>query len=150
MRFLNLFFLIIFVVSCAPTPGDKTFVPKNRKEEIQHIINVSPKWFKKIPKSNKSLFAVGTAKSVDYQTSIRKATLIAKADLADRVAGKVSDSQKFSNLENYVKEKLIIESRSERKLQNQINSVVIEGFVVSEQFTIPQGNYFRTFILLKK
>ena len=150
MKLFNYLFLILFVTSCAPTPGDKTFVPKNRKEEIQHIINVSPKWFKKIPKSNKNIFAVGTAKSTDYQTSIRKATLIAKADLADRVAGKISDSEQFSNLENYVKEKLIVESRSERKLKNQISKVVIEGFRVEEQLTIPQGNNFRTFILLKK
>ena len=140
----------MFIVSCAPTPGDKSFVPKNRKEEIQHIINVAPKWFKNIPKSNNKFFAVGTAKSTDYQTSIRKATLIAKADLADRVAGKISDSEKFSNLENYVKQKLTVESRSERKLQNQINKVVIEGFRVEEQLTVPQGNYFRSFILLKK
>tara|TARA_B100000575_G_C23084404_1_gene624892 strand:- start:106 stop:558 length:453 start_codon:yes stop_codon:yes gene_type:complete len=150
MKFFRYLFLLLFVLSCAPTPGDKTFIPKNRKEEIQHVINVSPKWFKKIPKSNKNLFAVGTAKSTDYQTSIRKATLVAKADLADRVAGKITDSEKFSNIENYVKEKLIIENRSERKLQNQIDKVVIKGFSVAEQLTIPQGNYFRTFILLKK
>ena len=150
MKFFNYFFLLLFIVSCAPTPGDKTFVPKNRKEEIQHIISVAPKWFKNIPKSNNKLFAVGTAKSTDYQTSIRKATLIAKADLADRVSGKISDSEKFSNLENYVKQKLTVESRSERKLQNQISKVVIEGFRVEEQLTVPQGNYFRSFILLKK
>ena len=166
MKLLNQFFLLLFIVSCAPTPGDKSFVPKNRKEEIQHIINVAPKWFKNIPKSNNKLFAVGTAKSTDYQTSIRKATLIAKADLADRVAGKnffpridLSDNYEDENeisqillekLENYVKQKLTVESRSERKLQNQINKVVIEGFRVEEQLTVPQGNYFRSFILLKK
>ena len=150
MRLLNYFFLLLLFTSCAPTPGDKTFVPKNRKEEIQHIINVAPKWFKNIPKSNNKMFAVGTAKSTDYQTSIRKATLIAKADLADRVAGNISDSEKFSNLENYVKQKLVVENRSERKLQNQISKVVIEGFRVEEQLTVPQGNYFRSFILLKK
>ena len=150
MKFFNYILLSVFIFSCAPSPGDKTFVPKNRTEEIQHIINVAPKWFKKIPKSNKNIFAVGTAKSTDYQTSIRKATLIAKADLADRVAGKITDSEKFSNIENYVKEKLIIENRSERKLQNQIDQVTIDGYSVTEQVTIPQGNYFRTFILLKK
>ena len=150
MKFFNYILLSVFIFSCAPSPGDKTFVPKNRTEEIQHIINVAPKWFKKIPKSNKNIFAVGTAKSTDYQTSIRKATLIAKADLADRVAGKISDSEKFSNLENYVKQKLIVETRSERKLQNQIDKVVIEDFRVEEQLTVPQGNYFRSFILLKK
>ncbi len=150
MKLLNYFFLLLLFTSCAPTPGDKTFVPKNRKEEIQHIINVAPKWFKNIPKSSNKMFAVGTAKSTDYQTSIRKATLVAKADLADRVSGKISDNEKFSNLENYVKQKLVVESRSERKLQNQINKVVIEGFRVEEQLTIPQGNYFRSFILLKK
>ena len=132
------------------TARKKEDLTKNRKEEIQHIINVAPKWFKNIPKSNNKLFAVGTAKSTDYQTSIRKATLVAKADLADRVAGKISDSEKFSNLENYVKQKLVVESRSERKLQNQISKVVIEGFRVEEQLTVPQGNYFRSFILLKK
>ena len=68
----------------------------------------------------------------------------------DYVAGKISDSEKFSNLENYVKQKLIVENRSERKLQNQIDKVVIEDFRVEEQLTVPQGNYFRSFILLKK
>ena len=43
MKLFNYLFLILFVTSCAPTPGDKTFVPKNRKEEIQHIINVCAK-----------------------------------------------------------------------------------------------------------
>jgi len=53
-------------------------------------------------------------------------------------------------MENYVKQKLVVENRSERKLQNQISKVVIEGFRVEEQLTIPQGNNFRTFVLLKK
>lgn len=149
-KFIIFSLLTILIFSCAPKPGDKSFVPKNRTEEIQHIINVAPKWFKKIPKSNRNTFSVGTAKSADFQTSIRKATLIAKADLADKVEGKVSDNEKFFNLETYLKEKLVIETKSERNLQNQIDNVVIQGYEVEKQLTIPQGNYFRTFILLKK
>lgn len=147
---ITLSLLALFVFSCTPKPGDKSFVPKNRSEEIQHIINVAPKWFRQIPKSNKNTFAVGTAKSSDYQTSIRKATLIAKAELADRVDGKISDKEKFFNLETYLKEKLVVETKSERSLQNQIDNVVIQGYAVDKQLTIAQGNYFRTFILLKK
>ena len=147
----NIILVIIgsFLVSCATVPGDSDFIPENRHQAVQHIIQISPDWFKKPLISESAIYAAATAVSKDYQMSIKKATLYAKVELADKISGNITAEDSTMSMEKYVGGKLITASGIELNAQNVVD-MEIKDYEVSEVLTIPEGNLFRTFILLKK
>ena len=147
----NIILVIIgsFLVSCATVPGDSDFIPENRHQAVQHIIQISPDWFKKPLISESAIYAAATAVSKDYQMSIKKATLYAKVELADKISGNITAEGSTMSMEKYVGGKLITASGIELNTQNVVD-MEIKDYEVSEVLTIPEGNLFRTFILLKK
>jgi len=76
--FVYLIVLVSFVLlqSCATDP--KILAEKQKTEIAKEAIKETPKWFKKLPKSKKFLYAKGTAVSGDMQLSMDKATDICK------------------------------------------------------------------------
>jgi len=147
----NIILVIIgsFLVSCATVPGDSDFIPENRHQAIEHIIKIAPDWFKKPLTSESAIYAAATAVSKDYQMSIKKATLYAKVELADKISGNITAEDTTMSMEKYVGEKLITASGIELNARNVVN-MEIKDYEVSEVLTIPEGNLYRTFILLKK
>tara|TARA_B100001564_G_C20640495_1_gene671895 strand:+ start:483 stop:941 length:459 start_codon:yes stop_codon:yes gene_type:complete len=147
----NLIALIIsfFLVSCAAVPGDSSFIPENRHQEIMHITKIAPDWFKKPLTSESVIYATATAVSEDYQMSVKKATLYAKAELAAKIKGNIKTVDRTMSVEKYVEGKLISSSEIESQAQNVVD-IEIKGYEVSEVLTIPEGNLYRTFILITK
>ena len=147
----NVILVIIgsFLASCAATPGDSNFIPENRHQAVKHIIKIAPDWFKKQLTSESAIYATATAVSKDYQMSIKKATLYAKVELADKISGNITAEDSAMSMEKYVGGKLITSSGIELNAQNVVD-MEIKDYEVSEVLTIPEGNLFRTFILLKK
>lgn len=147
----NIILVIIssFLVSCATVPGDSDFIPENRHQAVKHIIKIAPDWFKKPLISESAIYAAATAVSKDYQMSIKKATLYAKVELADKISGNITAEDSTMSMEKYVGGKLITASGIELNAQNVVD-MEIKDYEVSEVLTIPEGNLFRTFILLKK
>ena len=147
----NLIALIIsfFLVSCAAVPGDSSFIPENRHQEIMHITKIAPDWFKKPLTSESAIYATATAVSEDYQMSVKKATLYAKAELAAKIKGNIKTVDRTMSVEKYVEGKLISSSEIESQAQNVVD-IEIKGYEVSEVLTIPEGNLYRTFILITK
>ena len=144
-------YITVLLYACAPKPGDDDFAPTTKKEEINHIIAIAPDWFKKPPKSTNYIFyATATAKSDDYQTSIKKATLIAKAELADKISGKITAEESRKKIEKIVEGKIESASEFDINIVGQIDQQTIEGYNQEEILTISEGALFRTFILLKK
>ena len=149
---MRISYLIIFclILSCAPQPGNIKYVPKNRSQEIQHLIKVSPKWFIELPKSGNNIYASATALSEDYQSSIKKAVLIAKVELADKINGKISAKEEISNYEKIVEGKLKSGSQINFQSTNIVDEQIVDGYEIMNTLTLPEGNSFRTFVLLKK
>ena len=147
----NIILVIIgsFLVSCATVPGDSDFIPENRHQAIKHIIKIAPDWFKKQLTSESAIYATATAVSKDYQISIKKATLYAKVELADKISGNIKAEDSTMSMEKYVGGKLITASEIELNAQNVVD-MEIKDYKVSKILTIPEGNLFRTFILIKK
>ena len=147
----NIILVIIssFLVSCATVPGDSDFIPENRHQAIEHIIKISPDWFKKPLTSESAIYATATAVSKDYQMSIKMATLYAKVELADKISGNIVAEDTTMSMEKYVGEKLTTASEIESNARNVVN-MEIQDYKVSEVLTIPEGNLYRTFILIKK
>ena len=147
----NIILVIIgsFLVSCATVPGDSDFIPENRHQAIKHIIEIAPDWFKKPLISESAIYATATAVSKDYQMSIKKATLYAKVELADKISGNITVEDTTMTMEKYIGGKLITASEIESNARNVVD-MEIQDYKVSEVLTIPEGNLYRTFILLKK
>ena len=147
----NIILVIIssFLVSCATVPGDSDFIPENRHQAIEHIIKISPDWFKKPLTSESAIYATATAVSKDYQMSIKKATLYAKVELADKISGNITAEDTTMSMEKYIGGKLITASEIESNARNVVD-MEIQDYKVSEVLTIPEGNLYRTFILIKK
>ena len=147
----NIIVLIIssFLVSCAAVPGDPSFIPENSYQKIMHITKIAPDWFKKPLTSESAIYATATAVSKDYRLSVKKATLYAKAELADKIKGNIKTLDRTMSMEKYIEGKLISSSEIEFKAQNVVD-IEIKGYEVSEVLTIPEGNLYRTFILITK
>ena len=147
----NIILVIIssFLVSCATVPGDSDFIPENRHQAIEHIIKIAPDWFKKPLTSESAIYAAATAVSKDYQMSIKKATLYAKVELADKISGNITAVDTTMSMEKYIGGKLITASEIESNARNVVD-MEIQDYKVSKVLTIPEGNLYRTFILLKK
>ena len=149
MKNLIILFISYFIVSCSAVPGDSNFIPENRHQTIKHIIKIAPDWFKKPLSSELAIYATATAVSKDYQMSIKKATLYAKVELADKISGNITSEDKTMSMEKYVGKKLITSSEIELKAQNVVD-MEVKGYKVSELLTVQEGNSYRTFILLEK
>ena len=149
MKNIMAFVLSFLLASCAIGPGDPSFIPENRHQEIQHITKIAPDWFIKPLTSDSAIYATATAVSDDYQMSVKKATLYAKAELADKIKGNIKTFDRTMSSEKYVEGKLISSSEIESNAQNMVE-MEIKGYEVSEVLTIPEGNLYRTFILITK
>ena len=149
MRNIILVIIGSFLVSCAAVPGDSDFIPENRHQAVKHIIKIAPDWFKKPLISESVIYATATAVSKDYQMSIKKATLYAKVELADKISGNIAAEDSTMSMEKYVGGKLITASEIELNAQNVVD-MEIKDYKVSKILTIPEGNIYRTFILLEK
>jgi len=144
--FLVLGFLLF---SCAPKPGNVNYKPSNKQEEVLHVIEVAPKWFKELPEEEKFIYSSATAVSKDYQLSIKKATLIAKVELANRLGGTVNSEENFQSVESYIENKLTISKNFNLSSSSSVNEKLIEGYKIEKTLTVQEGEDYRTFILIK-
>ena len=92
MRYSILILIMIFMTACSQTV-------KVKQEDIGKtgMLDEVPKWFVEHPnkKTDKNfIYGVGVATSPDLQLATEKATLIAKADIADVIKGEMNRETK--------------------------------------------------------
>ena len=145
-----IFILISFVLlqSCATT-NPEIAAEKAKKEIAEGTIEEQPKWFKKIPKSKKILYAKGTAISGDMQISVDKATIAAKRSLADKLDSYISSKTKMFAKESGIDELSSIYSELEQVTINTIKEAHIVGFKEYKSETIVFGSKYRTYYVLE-
>ena len=145
-----IFILISFILlqSCATT-NPEIAAEKAKKEIAKGTIEEQPKWFKKIPKSKKILYAKGTAISGDMQISIDKATISAKRSLADKLDSYISSKTKMFAKESGIDELSSIYSELEQVTINTIKEAHIVGFKEYKSETIVFGSKYRTYYVLE-
>ena len=114
-----------------------------------HITKIAPDWFKKPLTSESVIYATATAVSEDYQMSVKKATLYAKAELADKIKGNIKTYERTISEEKYIENKLVSSSEFESQAKNMVD-IEIKGYEVSEVLTVPEGDLYRTFIMITK
>ena len=116
-----------------------------------NVINKPPKLYVKYDRE--TLFKYqesGTAVSPDMELAVKKAVLLAKAKLVDRVKGEMNNTTVINKLESGTNEDLAVSGNSQDTINNVIQDTVAKGYVVvkSEIFMTKNKSY-RAYVLLE-
>ena len=147
--------LMVGLGACAkhpdPTKIVNTPMIKYKTEKVEAAVSNVPKWYKKLPKKDNSIFSVGSASAPDLQLSVDMATLNAKYTLADRINGKLDGMMKTFMTRLGTDEDISATTMSEvdKVVKNIIASVDVAGYNPKEIEVFPSGTQFRAFVLLE-
>ena len=147
--------LLVGLSACAKNPSPlgviNTPMIKYKTEKVEAATSSIPKWYKKLPKQDNSIFSVGSASSPDLQLSVDMATLNAKYTLADRINGKLDGMMKTFMTRLGTDEDISATTMSEvdKVVKNVIASVDVAGYNPKELEVYPNGTQFRAFVLLE-
>ena len=116
-----------------------------------NVINKTPKWYVKYDRE--TLFKYqesGTSVSPDMELAVKKAVLLAKAKLVDRVKGEMNNTTVINKVESGNNEDLAVSGNSQDTINNVIEDTVAKGYVVikSEIFMTKNKSY-RAYVLLE-
>jgi len=145
MRYLMMMILAMFVASCS-----STYQVKQESSGNNEMLEEVPKWFVMKPTSDNFLYGAGVATSPDLNLAIKKANLIAKAEIADVINGEMNERATYFSTEvGRDKNKRTVQE-FDRTIVNVIKKTAVVGYEVAEQdiYTTAYDEY-RVYLLLK-
>ena len=98
------------------------------------IVDKTPKWY--VDYDHETLFKyveTGTAVSPDLELSVKKAVLLAKAKLVDRINGEVNNRTTINKNEAGTNEDLNVSAGSQDVVVNVIEDTLARGYEVKKQ-----------------
>ena len=150
MRFAVYVVLIISFVLLQSCATDPRIVAEQQKAKIaKQSLKETPKWFKKLPKKKKVLYAKGTAVSGDMQLSIDKAKIAAIRSLAEKLESTISSKTKQFAKETGIDEMTEVYTELEQVTINSVKEASIVGFNEYKSKTVLIGSKYRTFYVLE-
>ena len=114
------------------------------------VVNKTPKWYVKYDRETMFKYTeAATAVSPDMELAVKKAVLLAKAKLVDRVVGEMNNTI-INKVEKGTDEKLSVAGNSQDTINNVIEDSVAKGYVVvkAEIYTTKHKSY-RAYILIE-
>jgi hypothetical protein len=134
------------------------------KSETGKVMNEVPNWYMADFSETKAcdasyfgkdkdklcIYGVGTAVSPDLNLAIEKAKMIAKAELADIVMGKMNkDSKQYITELGKANTKTVV-SEVESTIVNQIKNTPVRGYeIFAQDVTLTTNSYYRAWIGLR-
>jgi hypothetical protein len=141
MRYSILILIMIFMTACSQTV-------KVKQEDLGKtgMLDEVPKWFVEHPNKKKDknfIYGVGVATSPDLQLAKDKAMMIAKADIADIVAGEMNKKATLYRTEVGAEGQKSVVSESDNTIINIIKNIKITGYEQwkYKMYTTADGNY---------
>ena len=115
------------------------------------VVNKTPKWYVKYDRE--TLFKYqesATAVSPDLELAMKKAILLAKAKLVDRIAGEMNNTTIINKTESGTNESLVVAGNSQDTINNVIQDTVAKGYVVTKSkiYTTKDKSY-RAYVLIE-
>ena len=151
--------LSLFLVACGSTHTIKQEATFNSDDSVKQVLNEVPQWYidaevKKGLITNRDadqfIYGVGTSVSPDLQLAINKATMVAKADLADQINGELNARSEQFITELGQEGNKQVASRVEETIVNVISSTTVVGYdeFAKDIFITADQNY-RVYVGLK-
>ena len=148
MKNISKIFLILFaglLVAQCSTYKIKSDMSKNG------VVNKTPKWY--VDYNHETMFKyqeAATAVSPDLELAVKKATLLAKAKLVDRINGEMNNRTTINKNEAGTNETLTVTSGSQDIIVNVIESTLARGYEVTKQEILMTGNKsYRVYVMVE-
>jgi hypothetical protein len=115
------------------------------------VVNKTPKWYVKYDRE--TLFKYqesGTAVSPDMELAVKKAVLLAKAKLVDRVNGEMNNSTIINKIETGTNEDLSVAGNSQDTINNVIEATVAKGYKVTKsEIFMTRNKSYRAYVMIE-
>ena len=151
--------LSLFLVACGSTHTIKQEATFNSDDSVKQVLNEVPQWYidsevKKGLITNRDadqfIYGVGTSVSPDLQLAINKATMVAKADLADQINGELNARSEQFITELGQEGNKQVASRVEETIVNVISATTVVGYdEFAKDIFITSDQNYRVYIGLK-
>ena len=137
-------FASVFLAQCS-TYTMKSDMSKNG------VINKTPKWYVKYPHTTKKHYQeAASAVSPDLELAVKKATLLAKAKLADRLNGEMNNRSTIKKDEAGTNESMTVTGQAQDVIVNVINDTLVTHYEVDKQVIYTTKNKsYRVYVMVK-
>ncbi len=115
------------------------------------VVNKTPKWY--VDYDHETMFKYqesGTAVSPDMELAVKKAILLAKAKLVDRVNGVVNNRTTINKNEAGTNEDLNVEAGSQDVIVNVVKDTLARGYEVTKQeIFMTKHKSYRVYVMIE-
>ena len=115
------------------------------------VVSKTPKWY--VQYDHETLFKyveTGTAVSPDLELAVKKAVLLAKAKLVDRINGEVNNRTTINKNEAGTNEDLTVQAGSQDIIVNVIEETLARGYEVKKQeIFMTKNKSYRAYVLVE-
>ena len=115
------------------------------------VVNKTPKWYVKY--DHETMFKyqeAASAVSPDLELAVKKAILLAKAKLVDRINGEMNNQTTIKKDEAGTNETLTVQSGSQDIVLNVINDTLARGYEVTKQVVFVTNNKsYRAYVMIE-
>ena len=148
MKNMNKIFLILFaglLLAQCSTYKIKGDMSKNG------VVNKTPKWYVDYKHETwKKYQEAATAVSPDKELAVKKATLLAKAKLVDRINGEMNNRTTITKNEAGTNEDLNVTAGSQDVIVNVIEDTLARGYEVTKQeMFLTKTKSYRVYVMIE-
>lgn len=150
--------LFVMILAVLITGCSSTYKVKQEASE-NSILTQIPEWYIESEESrglldrknkHKYIYGVGTAVSSNLQLAIEKATIIAKADLADQIAGQINKDTSYTVVEEGSESSDQVAMATDSVVKNSVRKVAPVGYEEwNKAVLITATNQYRVYLGLK-
>ena len=148
MKNVQKIFLILFASLLLANCSTYKIKPDMSKDGI---VNKTPNWYVEYKHETWKYYQeAATAVSPDMELAVKKATLLAKAKLVDRINGEVNNRTTINKNEAGTNESLTVTSGSQDIIVNMIRDTLARGYEVTKQEIFITGHKsYRVYVMIE-
>ena len=146
-KFLMIVPIVVMLTACGTTDpyGKRADMERERQaKQVERVIDKAPDWMIKVPTSTSAVYSAGTARSNDYSMAVHKAKAEAYGKICMTAGGTASQRTKIYKADNTTSTSEV----SEMMIRTSCKEVDITGVETADKKIIPEGNYYRAYVLI--
>jgi len=148
MKNISKLFLILFAGLVVAQCSTYKIKPDMNKSGV---VNKTPKWY--VDYNHETMFKyqeAATAVSPDMELAVKKATLLAKAKLVDRINGEMNNRTTITKNEAGTNEDLNVTAGSQDVIVNVIEDTLARGYEVTKQeMFLTKTKSYRVYVMIE-